>query len=43
MLGLEYARVVNMRILYVKIHGILNVVSSEYVKVLNVSRSLNMP
>ena len=37
MLGLENTRVVNMRIQYVKIRGILNVVSSEYAKVLNVS------
>ena len=36
-LGLEYTRLVNMRIMCVKIHGILNVVSSEYAKVLNVS------
>ena len=37
MLGLEYTRLVNMRILYVKIHGILNVVSPQYAKVLNIS------
>ena len=38
MLGFQCTRVVNMRICeYVKIHGILNVLISEYTKVLNVS------
>ena len=37
MVGLEYTRLVNMRILYVKIQSILNAFISKYAKVLNVS------